>query len=337
MITDASSIFDACEFTDDTFNTLKSFISTLNAQEDCCKHDLRHAVCIATDEIHHTLRSLSTIDINLDDVTQPEPSVSRNNSAIYDCSQKCSDNELYGLDAVVRKLEITFRLPYVESKLPIRHPHGILLYGPPGCGKTSIIRHFAASRSLPVKHLDCSSIFSSYVGESERLMRKAFAEARLIAPCILFVDEVEAVGGHRSSERNDTATRLLSVLLAEIDGVTQSPGVIFIGATNAPNLIDEALMRPGRFDLVLEIPLPNMEARKSMIASILLKSGVKECETKTGLVEYLTGVTSGCSGASIQSFIFAAIAKAVSRVKTEAMPSHSVEVSADDFDLSHLR
>eukprot|EP00759_Apiculatamorpha_spiralis_P042080 PhF_6_TR40396/c0_g1_i1/m.60183/K14575/AFG2, DRG1, SPATA5; AAA family ATPase len=161
---------------------------------------------------------------------------------------------------------------------PLKHPstlrmfrldycRGVLLYGPPGCGKTSLVRALAADANVSMIHVDSAGIFSSYVGSSEEYLRNVFVKARAMTPCVVFFDEVEAIAGTRSgrSGSNDVGSRLLSTLLTEMDGVSTVPGVIFIGATNLPDKLDPAVTRPGRFDKIVSVPLPDETSRIEII------------------------------------------------------------------------
>lgn len=149
----------------------------------------------------------------------------------------------------------------------IKPPKGILLFGPPGTGKTMIMRALANELDIGFRYVKCSDLLSEWYGESEKNLAELFAIARKNAPFLLFFDEIDSIGRKRDAyTSDDVAPRVMSVLLQELDGFSSNPKkpVIFVGATNIPDQLDSALMRPGRFDKIIYMPLPNKEARKAI-------------------------------------------------------------------------
>mmetsp|Transcript_31501 Transcript_31501/g.72466 ORF Transcript_31501/g.72466 Transcript_31501/m.72466 type:complete len:254 (+) Transcript_31501:150-911(+) len=150
---------------------------------------------------------------------------------------------------------------------------GILLHGPPGCAKTSLARAAAGAAGVAFFSLSPADVYaSSYLGEAEAVVRRAFTLARSAAPCIIFFDELDSIlggenGMHRSGGGKSAEARVLSTFLNEMDGVDVSvdDGVLVLGATNRPSTLDAALLRPGRFDKVIYVPPPDFEARKSIL------------------------------------------------------------------------
>ncbi|KAK7201815.1 ATPase [Novymonas esmeraldas] len=178
--------------------------------------------------------------------------------------------DIGGLAEVKERLHRALVWPQQEPELMRRFhiapPRGVLLYGPPGCAKTTLVKALCSEGSFSLLYLDSATVVSAYVGESERYLRDVFARARRQAPCIVFFDEVEVLGGRRAVGGSDSENvRLLSTLLTEMDGFTDIQGVCFIGATNVPHLLDPALMRPGRFDYMVHVPLPTVEDRESIL------------------------------------------------------------------------
>jgi transitional endoplasmic reticulum ATPase len=150
-------------------------------------------------------------------------------------------------------------------------PRGILLHGPPGCSKTMLVRAAATASHANFFHLSGADIFSCYIGEAERILRAAFDAARAAAPSIVFLDELDAivgkrsVGGESSEIGNGVKDRVLSTLLTEMDGVSHARNVIVVGATNRIDLLDDALLRPGRFDDVIPVGLPDLATRADIL------------------------------------------------------------------------
>jgi len=171
---------------------------------------------------------------------------------------------------------------------PIEHPDkfqkfgmnpskGVLFYGPPGCGKTLLAKAVANECSSNFVSVKGPELLTMYFGESEGNVREVFDKARAAAPCVLFFDELDSVGVARSSGSgggSGAGDRVLNQLLTEMDGAGAKKNLFFIGATNRPEILDEALIRPGRLDQLIYIPLPDLVARVGIIKAVLRKSPV---------------------------------------------------------------
>ena len=169
------------------------------------------------------------------------------------------------------------RHPENFKRLGLRSPNGILLYGPSGCAKTTITKCLAGETKMTLISVSSAEIYSPYVGEAEKFIVRLFNQARMSAPTILFFDEIDTIVGNRTvsgSGNNDVSTRILSTLLTEIDGfggdssVSKNKPILIIGATNRPDLIDDALIRAGRFDKLIHIPAPDSKSRLSILQFI---------------------------------------------------------------------
>jgi len=146
--------------------------------------------------------------------------------------------------------------------LGLKPPSGIMLYGPPGCSKTMIAKALATESGLNFIAIKGPELFSKYVGDTEKAIREIFRKARLSSPSIIFFDEIDAMASQRGSDDTSVSDRALCQLLNEMDGVESRAKVIVVAATNRLDIIDSALLRPGRFDRLILVPLPNLEARK---------------------------------------------------------------------------
>ncbi|MCL4364776.1 MAG: AAA family ATPase [Candidatus Marsarchaeota archaeon] len=172
-----------------------------------------------------------------------------------------------GLEKVIAELkeavELPLKNPGAFKKFGIRPVRGIILYGPPGNGKTLLAKAVANESNANFISVKATELFNKYVGESEALTRQLFKKARAAAPSIVFIDEIDGLGKSRTGNMLDSGVResVLNTLLMELDGVEELNGVVVIGATNRPDLLDGALLRPGRFDNLIEIPLPNEAGR----------------------------------------------------------------------------
>lgn len=172
---------------------------------------------------------------------------------------------------------------------------GIMLYGPPGCSKTLLVKALATEAGLNFLAVKGAEILSMYVGESERAVRDVFRKARSASPSILFFDEIDAIASERGGPQSHGGLNVLTTLLNEMDGFEDIKNVLVVAATNKPEAIDKALMRPGRFDKVLYVGPPDLEARTEMIESWLQKSR----RSPSIQVDTLAARTDGFSGAEI--------------------------------------
>lgn len=185
---------------------------------------------------------------------------------------KVDFSDIGGLGDQLRILRETIELPLTNPELfkrvGIKPPKGCLMYGPPGTGKTLIARALASNIEAKFLKVVASAIVDKYIGESARVIREMFGYARDNEPCIIFMDEIDAIGGRRFSEGNSAdreVQRTLMELLNQLDGFDELGRVKVVMATNRPDILDPALLRPGRLDRKVEIPLPNEAARQEIL------------------------------------------------------------------------
>ncbi|CEP16301.1 hypothetical protein [Parasitella parasitica] len=183
-------------------------------------------------------------------------------------------DDVGGLEDVKKRLKqaVEWPLRYKNSfqRLGLKPPRGILLYGPPGCSKTTLVKVIASSANVSFLSINGAQLYSPFVGDSEKVVRTTFQKARASAPAIIFLDETEAIVGKRNmgnggSSGDSVQERVLSSLLNEMDGVESADSVLVVGATNRPDMLDAALMRPGRFDQALYVPPPDEKARLEIL------------------------------------------------------------------------
>ena len=174
--------------------------------------------------------------------------------------------------AVTETVLWPLQYPDTFEKLGVSAPHGLLLYGPPGCGKTYLVKAIAGSGQANVLSVKGAELLSKWVGESERAVRELFRRAREAAPTLVFLDEVDALAPTRGqSTDGGTTDRVVAALLTELDGVESLHDVVVIGATNRPDLIDPALLRPGRLEKLVYVPPPDAEARTAILSTAVKK------------------------------------------------------------------
>jgi transitional endoplasmic reticulum ATPase len=214
-------------------------------------------------------------------------------------------SDIGGLDAVKKRLQETVELPLrnpqllTASGLP---PHvGALLYGPPGTGKTLLAKALANECGVNFIAVDGPEIFTKWLGESEEGVRQVFRIARQVAPAVIFFDQLEAIAPVRGQHSGSMTTdRVVSQLLAELDGVEQLSGVIVLGATNRIDLIDPSILRPGRFGVHIAVGLPDAGARRDILRICLRTAATADAAELSSIIEAATPLTEGFSGARLR-------------------------------------
>ena len=213
-------------------------------------------------------------------------------------------DKIGGLEDQIIEVKETVELPLTEPELfervGIEPPKGILLYGPPGTGKTLLAKAVANETNATFIKIVASEFVKKYIGEGARLVREVFELAKEKAPAIIFIDELDAVAAKRlksSTSGDREVQRTLMQLLAELDGFESRGDIGIIGATNRPDILDPALLRPGRFDRFIEVPLPNEEGRRE-----ILKIHTKNMSfDEEADVDLLADLTDGFSGADLKA------------------------------------
>jgi len=210
-------------------------------------------------------------------------------------------SDIGGMSEVKMRLREAVELPLSEPQvfknLGIDPPRGLLMYGPPGCSKTMVARALATECSLNFLAVKGPELFNQYVGESEKAIREVFRKARSAAPSVIFFDEIDAIAAKRGSGGSSSGVedRVLTQLLTEMDGLENLTDVFIMAATNRPDKMDNALLRPGRFDSLVYVPLPDDLTRRE----ILQKKMSKMCVDDDVVLEDLVGNTLDYSGAEI--------------------------------------
>jgi cell division protease FtsH len=247
---------------------------------------------------------------------------------ITDKSKKVTFNDVAGIDEAKAELEevIDFlRDPKKYTKLGGRIPKGLLLVGPPGTGKTLLARAIAGEADVPFLSISGSDFVEMFVGVGASRVRDLFSQAKKNAPCIIFIDEIDAVGRHRGAGLgggHDEREQTLNQLLVEMDGFESNEGVILVSATNRPDVLDPALLRPGRFDRQVVVPLPDVKGREMIFEVHGRKAPLADD------VDYavLARGTPGTSGADIENVVNEAVLNAARMNKDK--------VSMADFEFA---
>lgn len=208
-----------------------------------------------------------------------------------------------GLDdeilSVREAIELPLTKPQLFTKVGIKPPKGVLLVGPPGCGKTLLAKAVAHHTNATFIRMVGSELAQKYIGEGGRLVRELFSLAKDKSPSIIFLDEIDAIGAKRldgSTSGDREVQRTLMQLLAELDGFDELEHVKIIAATNRPDILDDALLRPGRFDRIIEIPIPEEDSRHAILSLHLSNMNTKGVRLKA-----VARATTGFSGAELKA------------------------------------
>jgi len=282
---------------------------------------------------------LAKLEVHMDDflaaLKEVEP------SAIREVFVEVPDvrwEEVGGLSAVKERLKeaVEWPLKYgpIFKEAGIKPPKGILLAGPPGCGKTLLAKAVATESQVNFISVKGPALLSKYVGESERGVREVFRKARQASPCIIFLDEVDALLPMRGGGGSDShvSERVLSQFLAELDGIEELKGVLVLGATNRLDMVDPAVLRPGRFDEIVEIPLAQEDDRREIFKVHLkgkpLDAGIDAAD--------LAAKAEGFSGAEIAGAVnkaaLSAVRRAVAASQGEGGVKTKVLITAQDLE-----
>lgn len=214
-----------------------------------------------------------------------------------------SFSDIGGLDEQIKEVKEVVELPLIHpelfEKVGIEPPKGVLLYGPPGTGKTLLAKAVAHETNASFIKIVGSELVKKFIGEGAKLVKDVFRLAKEKAPCIIFIDEIDAVASRRTESLTGgdrEVQRTLMQLLAEMDGFESKGDVKIIAATNRPDILDPAILRPGRFDRIIEVPAPNEEGRLE-----ILKIHTKNMNLKDVDLKKVAEMTEGCVGADLKA------------------------------------
>lgn len=270
-----------------------------------------------------TYLSLVVVTMMIDGLNTFKRTGGRQDSEVKPENQTTRFSDVHGCDEAKEELQelVEFlRNPDKFSTLGGKLPKGILLVGPPGTGKTLLARAVAGEAGVPFFYMSGSEFDEVYVGVGAKRVRDLFTSAKTKSPAIIFIDELDAIGGRRNARDAAYVKQTLNQLLTELDGFEQNSGVIIIAATNFPQLLDKALTRPGRFDRHVQVDLPDARGRLA-----ILQHHAKKIKMATGIdLQAIAQTTPGLSGAELENIVNQAAVHA-SRSKAES-------VTVTDFD-----
>ena len=249
------------------------------------------------------------------------------NNEVQAQQQTIRFNDVHGCDEAKEELQELVEFltnPDKFNALGGKLPKGILLVGPPGTGKTMLARAVAGEAGCPYFYMSGSEFDELYVGVGAKRVRDLFSQARSKAPAIIFIDELDAVGGKRNARDPAYAKQTLNQLLTELDGFSPSTGVILIAATNYPDALDQALTRPGRFDRHVNVPLPDVRGRIQILKHFMKNVPISTDVDATNLAR----ATSGMSGAELENLVNQAAVRA-SRLRYKKVTGECFEWAKD--------
>ena len=253
-------------------------------------------------------------------------------------------NDIGGLEDVKRELQEAVEWPlkytdvfdYMDTALP----KGVLLYGPPGTGKTMMAKAVATESEANFINVKGPEFLSKWVGESEKAVRETFRKARQAAPCVIFMDEIDSIAPTRGGEGDSHVTeRVISQLLTEIDGMQSLNNVIVIAATNRPDILDPALLRPGRFDRIVKVGMPDLEARKQILHIHTDRKPLADDVNLDKLAEKTEGFTGADLAALTNEAVMLTIRSTIAKNgdNKELMKSQKIDMSFFNMALEKVR
>jgi len=265
-------------------NALRKILPEMNLDEERIPQEILEKISVTKADFDKALKLV-------------EPSAMRE---IMVLTPNVKWEDIGGLEKVKQELmeavEWPLKRPHDFEELGIHPPKGIFLYGPPGCGKTLLAKAVATESEANFISIKGPEVLSKWVGESEKAIREIFRKARQVSPAIVFFDEVDAIAARRGQEIGSrVGERVIDQILTEIDGIEDLGEVCVIAATNRPDIVDPALLRPGRFDRLILVPAPDEKARLQ-----ILKVHMKNMPLQNVSLEELAAMTEGYSGADLE-------------------------------------
>jgi transitional endoplasmic reticulum ATPase len=286
---------------------------------DGARDAYRQAVAVDVELADPELADLLVAPEDAADRIEPEPSTPSAEANDRDRTV-ITFADVGGMEDVKEQIRLKIIHPFQHPELYAaygkRAGGGVLLYGAPGCGKTHIARATAGELGSSFLWIGLEDVLSMVFAESEQNLHELFEQARRSAPCVVFFDEVDALGARRSDLRTSPGRQLINQFLAELDGVaTENEGILFLAATNAPWHVDDAFRRPGRFDRVVFVPPPDRDARREILR-IHLEGRLQEEIDLTRLADR----TKEYSGADLQSIVDVAVEAKLASAMRDGVP-----------------
>ncbi|MBM4236865.1 MAG: AAA family ATPase, partial [Euryarchaeota archaeon] len=308
-----------------------------------CKEAAMHALRRILPEIDLEMESipveiLNKISVKRDDffaaLREMQPSTLRE---VLIESPNLRWDDIGNLEEAKRELKETVEWPLrygaLFDHMDATPPKGVLLYGPPGTGKTMLAKAVATESEANFINVKGPEFLNKWVGESEKAVRETFRKARQAAPCVVFMDELDSIAPTRGGDFDSHVTeRVISQLLTELDGLESLHNVVVIGATNRPDMIDPALLRPGRFDRLVNVPTPEIEGRKKILAIHTKKKPL----AKDVDIDELAKRTQGYTGADLAAMANEAVMLAMRQIVARGGEVNSESLKGEQVSMKHF-
>jgi SpoVK/Ycf46/Vps4 family AAA+-type ATPase len=314
-------------------HVLKARLLLNEGDLDGARDAYRRAVALAPESADSDLAELLVAPAADDGILAAVPLAEPSGSAPADApvlpeEPRVTFAEVGGMENVKDEIRLKIIHPFQHPELYAaygkRPGGGVLLYGPPGCGKTHVARATAGELGSAFLSVGLEDVLSMWFGESEANLHELFEQARRMAPCVLFFDEVDALGARRSDMRSSPGRHLINQFLVELDGVSSAnEGILVLAATNAPWHVDDAFRRPGRFDRVVFVPPPDREARQEILRIHLAGRLQEQLD-----LDEVAGRTEKFSGADLRALVDTAVEAKLAASLADGVPR---PITTDDL------
>ncbi|SCU77757.1 LAMI_0A02234g1_1 [Lachancea mirantina] len=338
LLTDSGIVMPGMVFSDQKIDeeTVDVLIVDINASGDGSMPEISK-LSLSDKSVNFSSNYLSPPGLFRKGLTKVIKSVKAQVNPVYNLPKPMNYHFVGGLQREIeilrRAIELPLHQPEVFAHFGVSPPRGILLHGPPGTGKTMLLRCIANEANSHVLAINGPSIVSKYLGETEAALREIFNEARDYQPSIVFIDEIDSLAPSRASDDSgEVESRIVATLLTLMDGMGGTGKVVVVAATNRPNSVDAALRRPGRFDQEVEIGIPDVEARADILLKQFAKMSIDRHELDDVMIRAFASKTHGYVGADLIALCREAVMKTIQRGMANEIERDDLRVISKDVE-----